>query len=106
MAVVFVFTGITVPLGISSMGLAGKKKYQWITLVPMSFVLVTTTAGAWELVTQTFIPWLRSADPASVTRGAIDILLTGLLFACLLILGIQTFKKLSSESVKREVLDT
>lgn len=71
----------------------GKKKYQWVTLFPLVFVLVTTTSGAYELVKSTFLPWLLSSDPSTKIRGVINLSLTGVLFSCLLGLFFLSAKK-------------
>jgi len=84
----------------------GKKKYTWVTLIPMLFVTLTTSAGAWELVRNTFIPWMRDPDPQVVARGAIDAFLTFVLFGCLGYVGFRAFKKLSASSTKKEAPGT
>lgn len=84
----------------------GKKQYQWVTLLPMLFVLITTSSGAWELSRDVFVPWIRSGQSDSVLRGAIDLTLTVLLFACLGFLAFQAFTKLNSRHTKKAALDT
>ena len=72
----------------------GKQRYQWVTLIPMLFVLVTTTAGAWELSQDTFVPWLQSSQAADRIRGAIDLGLTAILFGCLAVFLFQMVLKI------------
>ena len=83
----------------------GKHRYQWVTLVPMVFVLITTSSGAWELSRDLFIPWIKSSDSQSVIRGSIDLTLTALLFTCLGVLAVQTFLKVSSKREKTAIRD-
>jgi len=78
----------------------GKKKYQWITLIPLLFVLVTTSSGAFELSKNTFLPWILSGDPSSQVRGIIDLGMTLFLFACLFgVFGLCYFKFNSKNQV-------
>jgi carbon starvation protein len=65
----------------------GRPQYQWVALLPMIFVLITTSAGAWDLTRNVFLPWLQSPDPSSVVRGAVDLVLTFTLFGCLSVIG-------------------
>jgi len=65
----------------------GRPQYQWVALLPMIFVLITTSAGAWDLTKNVFLPWLQSPDPSLVVRGAVDLVLTVTLFACLSVIG-------------------
>jgi len=83
----------------------GKKQYQWITLVPMIFVLITTSSGAWELSRDVFVPWIKSGQSESILRGSIDLALTALLFTCLGVLAVQTFLKVNSRRARKEVRD-
>lgn len=71
----------------------GRPHYQWVALLPMIFVCITTSAGAWELTRNVFIPWLQSNDPSSVVRGAVDLSLTATLFACLGVIGFKAIRR-------------
>ncbi|MFM8269409.1 MAG: carbon starvation protein A [Pseudomonadota bacterium] len=84
----------------------GKKKYQWITLTPMVFVLITTSVGAWELSRDVFIPWILSSQSEVKVRGLIDLGLTLLLFSCLSFLALKAISKISSEHTKKVARDT
>jgi len=76
-----------IALGLATLVLRswGKKKYQWVTLAPMGFVLVTTTVGAWELSRDVFWPWFQSSNQADRIRGEVDLSLTAILFICLIV---------------------
>jgi carbon starvation protein len=83
----------------------GKTKYQWVTLTPMVFVLITTSVGAWELSRDVFIPWILSSQSEAKVRGLIDLGLTVLLFSCLGFLAFQAFLKISSKREKKAIRD-
>jgi len=72
---------------------ARKGKYVWVTLVPMLFVLITTTTAAWEMVTTTFLKWARSPLASERTRGVVDIGLTVIISVCVGFVLLSSFKK-------------
>jgi carbon starvation protein len=62
----------------------GKKRYAWITLVPMTFVGVTTIyAGALNTI-NLYIP--QVLDPATFTSGIINLLLTGVILVSVFVI--------------------
>ncbi len=71
----------------------GKGKYAWTTFLPMLFVCITTTCGAWSLVTDQFVPLLSSVNGAERVRGAVDIGLTALIFTCFAVVLTQAFRR-------------
>ncbi len=54
----------------------GKVRYLWVTLLPLSFVAVTTLIAGWESVTDIFYPLTRVNDSAKVFQGWLNISLT------------------------------
>ena len=84
----------------------GSPKYQWVTFLPMCFVLLTTAAGAWELSKNTFIPWITSANGLEVARGCIDLALTLLLWSCFAVIASFAFRKVILKHVRKAVHDT
>ena len=72
---------------------AKKMKYIWVTLIPMFFVLMTTTTAAWEMVTTTFLKWAQSPVASERTRGVVDIGLTAIISVCVGIVLLMSFKK-------------
>ncbi|NBV51868.1 carbon starvation protein A, partial [bacterium] len=84
----------------------GSPKYQWVTFLPMCFVLLTTAAGAWELSKNTFIPWITSANGFEVVRGCIDLALTLLLWGCFAVIASFAFRKVILKHVRKAVHDT
>ncbi|NBX92019.1 MAG: carbon starvation protein A [Proteobacteria bacterium] len=76
----------------------GRGSLSWVAWVPMGFVLMTTTTGAWQLARDVFLRWIDSTDPSLVIRGAVDLALTTTLFTCLGVIG---FRSLRAISLKR-----
>jgi carbon starvation protein len=70
-----------------------QKKYVWVTLLPMFFVLTTTSSGAYELIVGTFFSWTRSDLREMVIRGYVDIAATLIMFACLAVILFAFFKR-------------
>jgi carbon starvation protein len=68
-------------------------KYIWFTLVPLSFVLLTTTTAAWEMVTTTFWKWTQSADAGERMRGYADIGLTVFIVVCVGIVIVEALRQ-------------
>jgi len=62
----------------------GKAKYAWTTLVPMVFVGVTTMTAAVQNIRGIFIPQL--SDPGKSLQGVINITLTVIIMACLVMI--------------------
>ena len=64
----------------------GKARYAWVTLMPMSFVSVSTlTAGAMS-VRDNFWPLAIGANPATQFQGYIDTALTVIMMVCVVII--------------------
>jgi carbon starvation protein len=62
----------------------GKKRYAWTTLLPMSFVGVTTIyAGALNII-NLYIPQL--SDPSTITSGIINLALTGVILISVVVI--------------------
>ncbi len=63
---------------------AGKVKYVWVGLVPLSFVTVTTLYAAWLNIFDNFLPSLDV--PGQRTLGIVNITLTVIIMACAVII--------------------
>jgi len=61
---------------------AGRARYVWITLVPMCWVLVTTTAGGITQIRLQLLPMIRSGGPADALKGSLNTALIVLMIAC------------------------
>lgn len=64
---------------------ANKKRYVWVTLTPMLFVLLTTTTAAWEMSITTFLKWAQSSVPSERLRGIVDLSLTAIIGLCVFV---------------------
>lgn len=76
---------IALCVGTTVLANMGKRKYLAVTLLPMCFVVFTTTCGAVELVRTQFWEWATSAEAALKFRGYLDISLTVVMLLCLLV---------------------
>jgi carbon starvation protein len=67
---------------------AGRARYCWVTMVPMVWVLFTTTYGGIYQVYIKFIPMIQSktSTPAQRITGYVDIALIIIMIACALII--------------------
>lgn len=77
-------------------------KYIWVTLVPMCFVLLTTTTAAWEMVTTTFWSWTQSSSAGERMRGYADIGLTVFIVVCVGIVIVEALRRWFSTKIKTE----
>jgi carbon starvation protein len=69
----------------------GKRRYLWVTLLPLIFVACTTFTAAWQSIFQNFIP--LSEQPGQAFRGYLNVLLTVIMMTCALgIIGISIGK--------------
>lgn len=71
----------------------GKKKYIWVTLVPMSFVAITTLIAGWQSITDIFYPLTHLNGGVKALQGWINISLTSVIMSMALIIMTYTFKK-------------
>ncbi|HEY3242142.1 MAG TPA: hypothetical protein VGM03_02230, partial [Phycisphaerae bacterium] len=63
---------------------AGRARYMWITVVPMCWVLITTTTGGITQIVLQFWPMATGpgAKPGDVLKGWMNIGLIGVMIAC------------------------
>jgi carbon starvation protein len=54
--------------------------YAWVTLGPLIFVGTTTLTAGFRSLVEVYVPMIR--DPATVTKGIVNTLVTGTLLAC------------------------
>jgi carbon starvation protein len=71
----------------------GRARYVWVTLVPLSFVGVTTLTAGWMSITDNFYPLTLSGDPSKVTQGWVNILLTAVIMALAILIYLDTGRK-------------
>jgi carbon starvation protein len=71
----------------------GKVRYIWTTVLPMSFVIVTTTTAAYQLIFDNFLPLTRSGDASAVFRGYLNIIMTVVMIGCVTLTLIDALTK-------------
>jgi carbon starvation protein len=59
-----------------------RRRFAWVTLVPLSFVGTTTMTAAVEAIIKLYVPMAR--DPATATVGRINLAVTGILLTCVI----------------------
>ncbi|HEX2936404.1 MAG TPA: carbon starvation protein A [Bacteroidales bacterium] len=62
----------------------GKKKYAWITILPMLFVGITTLTAGWQNVMNIYLPQI--AEEKTRTQGIINTALTIIIVTCVFII--------------------
>ncbi|MBI5093263.1 MAG: hypothetical protein HZB26_12590, partial [Candidatus Hydrogenedentes bacterium] len=65
----------------------GKVRYVWTTLVPLIFVTITTLYAGWRNIFDNFLP--LSKQPGKAFLGNINMILTGVIMACAIIVLIE-----------------
>jgi carbon starvation protein len=73
---------IALSVGTSVIINEGRTKYAWVTLLPMSFVSVTTLTAGWESIFQIFLK--DALTPEHALRGYLDTGLTVIMMACVI----------------------
>jgi carbon starvation protein len=69
----------------------GKRKYSWITIVPMAFVGITTITGGLKNLIHIYIPQMM--DKGNQVQGAINSLLTALILVCVVLIIIDALPR-------------
>lgn len=69
----------------------GRRKYIWITLIPMTFVGITTITGGIMNMINIYIP--QMLDPDSRIQGTINTVLTGLILICVALIIMEAIPK-------------
>ncbi len=72
---------------------SGKARYAWVTLLPLSFVGVTTLTAGWESIRDIFYPLTSSGDPAKVTQGWVNTTLTVAIMVLAILIVVASAKK-------------
>ncbi len=69
----------------------GRARYSWVTIVPLSFVAVTTLVAGWQSITDNFWPLSQKAETA--TQGYINVALTAILMLAAVIVLIDSIRR-------------
>jgi len=75
---------IALAVGTSFIINRGRKKYAWVTILPMLFVGITTMTAAYLNIKNIYIPQVR--DPVNFIPGLINLVLTLSIMMCVLII--------------------
>jgi carbon starvation protein len=69
----------------------GKRKYIWITVIPMIFVGITTITGGIMNMANIYIPQI--SDDKTHVQGIINTLLTGIILICVTLIIFEAIRK-------------
>jgi carbon starvation protein len=75
---------IALAIGTSFIINRGRKKYAWVTIVPMVFVGVTTMTAAFLNIKNIYVPQVRVST--TLVPGLINLILTGSIIICVVII--------------------
>lgn len=71
----------------------GKKKYIWVTVIPMLFVATTTLIAGWQSITDIFYPLTYANGGAKAFQGWVDISLTSVIMVMAVLIMGYTIRK-------------
>ena len=71
----------------------GRAKYALVTLLPLSFVSSTTLTAGYRSIMDNFLPLSRSTNPGEGFQGMLNIVLTVIMMACLIIVLVDSINK-------------
>ena len=91
---------VALAVGTSAIINSGKKKYAWVTLVPLAFVATTTLTACWLNITDNFLPLTRS--DATAVQGYINLSMTLVIMACAIVILFEAFRRWYRVLVKGE----
>ncbi|HEU5180469.1 MAG TPA: carbon starvation protein A [Candidatus Polarisedimenticolia bacterium] len=69
---------------------AGKARYTWITLLPLTFVATTTLTAGWLNVTDNFLPLARSGQPF---QGYLNATMTVVMMVCVVTILVESARR-------------
>jgi carbon starvation protein len=70
---------------------SGRARYAWTTIVPLSFVAVTTLVAGWMSITDNF--WPLSQRPETAAQGYINTALTAVLMAASVVILVDSVRR-------------
>lgn len=71
----------------------GRAKYALVTLLPLSFVSSTTLTAGYRSIMDNFLPLSRGTNPGEGFQGMLNIVLTVIMMACLIIVLVDSINK-------------
>jgi carbon starvation protein len=91
---------IALAVGTSFIINRGRKKYAWVTILPMTFVGITTMTAACLNIRNIYLPQVR--EPLTFGPGLINLVLTVLIMICVLVIFFNAIPKWISAYRKSE----
>lgn len=82
---------LALAVGTSFLINSGKRKYIWITLVPMTFVGITTITGGVMNMLNIYIPQMTGENTR--VQGTINTVLTGIILVCVMLIILEATQK-------------
>ncbi len=70
---------------------AGKVRYVWVSLVPLTFVATTTLYAGWLNIVDNFVPSI--ALPGQKVLGIVNVTLTVIIMACSIVILIESMRR-------------
>jgi len=70
---------------------AGKARYMWVTLVPLTFVAVTTLYAGWSNIFGNFLPLART--PGKAVLGYINTVLSAVIMLCAVVVLAESLRR-------------
>jgi carbon starvation protein len=83
--------GVALAIGTTMLINMGRARYAWVTLLPLSFVSVTTLYAGFLSVRDNF--WPMTLNPATQVTGYIDSIATSLMMVCMVVILIQSLRR-------------
>jgi carbon starvation protein len=80
---------------------AGKGRYAWVTLLPLSFLSVTTLTAGWLDVTKQFWPMAVGPDASLHVQGVLQSVLTSVMMVCVVVILVAAGRKWMATGVFR-----
>lgn len=81
---------------------SGKRKYAWVTFLPMVFVAITTLSAGVLNITDNFLPLTQY--PETATQGYVNSVLTVIMIVCAVAILVEATKKWYRVIVKKEYI--
>jgi carbon starvation protein len=69
----------------------GRAKYAWATVLPLTFVTVTTMTAGFLSVRDNF--WPLTLNPATAVTGYVDSIATVVMMSCMVLILVQSVKR-------------
>jgi carbon starvation protein len=82
----------------------GKAKYVWVTIVPMTFVAITTVYAGWLNLTETFLP--MASDPRTLLPGTVNAVLTVVILVSAVVILAEALRHWLRSALKERPGDT